>query len=66
MGVASYPELLFNPIGSSGEPMNWQRRVAALFVILALAGCAAAPAGPRQVQNTPHQQDDPRDTGGMH
>ena len=29
--------------------MQWQRRLAALFVVVALAGCASVAAGPGQV-----------------
>jgi len=47
------------------ELMHWHRRVAALFVMLALAGCAPVPVGPGQAPNAPSQQDDHRDTGGM-
>jgi hypothetical protein len=39
---------------------------AALFVVLAFAGCASLAAGPRQAPNAPYQQSDPRDTSGMH
>jgi hypothetical protein len=46
--------------------MHWQRRLAALFVVLALAGCASMSAGPGQTPNAPYQQGDPRDTSGMH
>ena len=46
--------------------MHWQRRLAALFVVLALAGCASVAAGPGQAPNAPYQQGDPRDTSGMH
>jgi hypothetical protein len=42
------------------------RRMAVLFVVLALAGCASMAAGPGQTPNAPYQQDDPRDTSGMH
>jgi len=41
-------------------------RMAVLFVVLALAGCTSTAAGPGQTPNAPHQQDDPRDTSGMH
>jgi hypothetical protein len=44
--------------------MHWQRRVAALFVVLVLAGCAPV-AGPGSAPNVPYQHDDPRDTSGM-
>jgi hypothetical protein len=47
------------------EMMHWQRRLAALFVFLALAGCASLAAGPK-APNAPYQQGDPRDTSGMH
>jgi hypothetical protein len=46
--------------------MNWRRRFAALFVVLALVGCAPAAVGPGQAPNAIHQQDEPRDTSGMH
>jgi hypothetical protein len=46
--------------------MNWRRRLAAFFVIFAIAGCAAMEAGPRQAPNAPYQQSEPRDTSGMH
>jgi hypothetical protein len=42
------------------------RRMAALFVVLALAGCAPVAAEPGQAPNATYQQDDPRDTSGMH
>jgi hypothetical protein len=43
-----------------------QRRVAALSLVLALAGCASVAAGPGQAPSAPCQQGDPRDTSGMH
>ena len=43
--------------------MHWQGRLAALFVVLALTGCAPAAVGPGQTPNAPYQQADPRDTG---
>jgi hypothetical protein len=46
--------------------MRWQRRLAALFVVLALAGCTSVAVGPGQVPNAPYQQSDPHDTSGMH
>jgi hypothetical protein len=46
--------------------MLLRRRVAALFLFLALAGCASVAAGPAQTPNAPYQQGDPRDTSGMH
>jgi uncharacterized protein YceK len=46
--------------------MLWQKRLAALIVVLALAGCASVVAGPGQAPNAPSQQGDPRDTSGMH
>jgi hypothetical protein len=48
------------------EVMLLPRRMAVLFVVLALAGCASMSAGPGQTPNAPHQQGDPRDTSGMH
>jgi hypothetical protein len=41
-------------------------RMAALFFVLALAGCASVAAGSGQAPNAPYQQGDPRDTSGMH
>ena len=46
--------------------MLLRRRMAALFVVLALAGCAPVAAGPGQAPNSPYKQGDPRDTSGMH
>jgi hypothetical protein len=46
--------------------MPWQRRLAVLFVMLALAGCAPVAGGPDHVPNAPYQQNDTRDTSGMH
>jgi hypothetical protein len=46
--------------------MLLQRRLAALFAVLALTGCAPVAVGPGQTPNAPYQQVDPRDTGGMH
>jgi hypothetical protein len=40
--------------------------MAVLFVVLALAGCASMSAGSGQPPNAHYQQDDPRDTSGMH
>jgi hypothetical protein len=40
--------------------------IGAIFVVLALAGCASVAAGPGQAPNAPYQQADPRDTSGMH
>jgi hypothetical protein len=34
--------------------MLLRRRMAALFVVLALAGCASMPAGPGQAPNVPY------------
>jgi hypothetical protein len=48
------------------ELMHWQGRLAALFVVLVLAGCASVVAGPGQAPSAPYQQGDPRDTSGMH
>lgn len=38
--------------------MIWRRGVAALFVTLALVGCAPATTTPGQVPNAPQQQED--------
>jgi hypothetical protein len=46
--------------------MHRQKRFAMLFFVLTLIGCAPAAVGPGQVPNAPHQQNDPRDTSGMH
>jgi len=46
--------------------MDRRRGLAALFVALALTGCAPVAVGSGQAPNAPYQQDDPRDTGGMH
>ena len=46
--------------------MHWRIRLAALFVLLALAGCAPAAGEPGQAPNAPYQEQDPRDTSGMH
>jgi uncharacterized protein YceK len=46
--------------------MHWQGRLAALFVVLVLAGCASVVAGPGQAPSAPYQQGDPRDISGMH
>jgi hypothetical protein len=48
------------------ELMFLRRRMAALFVVFALAGCASVAAEPRQAPNAPYQQGEPRDTSGMH
>jgi len=46
--------------------MDWKRRIAALLVVLALSGCSPMEAGAGKVQNAPYQQNDSRDTSGMH
>ena len=46
--------------------MNRQRRLAALFVVLALGGCTSVAAGPGEGPNAPYQQHEPRDISGMH
>jgi len=38
----------------------------ALFVVLALTGCAQETNGQAGTPYTPYQQDNPRDTTGMH
>jgi hypothetical protein len=68
-------QLLIEPIGGTAqapdralwrELMLLRRRMAVLFVVVALAGCASVAAGPAQTPNAPYQQGDPRDTSGMH
>ena len=46
--------------------MNLWVSLAALLVILALAGCAPLAGGPVQAPTAPYHQDDPRDVSGMH
>lgn len=48
------------------EPMPWWRWLAALFVVLALTGCAPSAGGSGQARTAPYPQQDPRDTSGMH
>jgi hypothetical protein len=50
--------------GTADGPTHWQIWLAALFVALALAGCASVAAGPGQAPNVTHQEADPRDTSG--
>jgi hypothetical protein len=45
--------------------MNPHRRLAALFVILALVGCAPVATGPEQVPYTPDPHDSWPDMRGM-
>lgn len=45
-----------------GEPMHWRRRLAALFVVLALAGCTQ---GTRGQPGTPYAPHSPEDNGIM-
>jgi hypothetical protein len=47
------------------KAVNWRRCLVAL-VILVLAGCAPSAGGSGQPANAPYQQEDPRDTSGMH
>ncbi len=46
--------------------MNWRIPLAVLFAVLAFAGCAPATGEPGQAPNAPYQEQDPRDTSGMH
>ena len=49
------------------ELMLLQRRLAALFALLALTGCVPVAVGPGQAPNAPYQQQgDPSDASGMH
>jgi hypothetical protein len=67
---------LIEPIGGAAQAHRivgcWReltllrRRIAALFVVLALAGCASVASEPAQAPNAPYQQSDPRETSGMH
>jgi hypothetical protein len=43
-----------------------RRMAAALFVVVALAGCASVAVAPGQAPNVPYQQGDPRDTSRMY
>ena len=38
----------------AGGTMNWRRRLAALFVVLALAGCAQGTTGQAGAPNAPY------------
>jgi len=49
--------------GSSEEAMNWGRRLAVLFVILALTGCAQGVTGQPQIPSAPYS---PENNGNMH
>ena len=49
-------------IGRSGGMMNWHIRLATLFLILALAGCAQGVNGQGQSRYAPYS----RDNGNMH
>jgi hypothetical protein len=71
MGTAGCLSLLYVADGFAGsgaveELMNWQRSLAALFVVLALAGCPQGITGQAGPPYAPYQQDDPRDSSGMH
>jgi hypothetical protein len=46
--------------------MGWHSRLAALFVVMALARCAPVAAGSSSAPNAHSPQDEPRDTSGMH
>jgi len=59
MGIASCLDLLLVGDGLTDrelrrELMNWQRRLAALFVVLALAGCAPGNRGQAGARYTPY------------
>jgi hypothetical protein len=41
-------------------------QLAALLIVLALTGCAQGTAGQAGAPSTRYQQDNPRDTSGMH
>jgi hypothetical protein len=44
--------------------MNWHRRLAALFVLLALAGCVVGAPGQTQVPSAPYSPENIHDRGG--
>ena len=46
--------------------MPWRSWLAALFVVLAFAGCALGVTSQAGAPSTPYQQSESRDTGGMH
>jgi hypothetical protein len=46
--------------------MNWRIPLAALFVVLGLTGCAPSAGGSGHAPTAPYQEQDPRDTSGMH
>jgi hypothetical protein len=46
--------------------MSWHSRFAVLLIILTLAGCVHLAGGSGEAPNAPYQQEDPRDTSGMH
>ena len=48
-------------IGQPEEVMNWQRRLAALLVMLALAGCAQGTAGQAGAPYAPYSPREQRD-----
>ena len=48
------------------KKMSWYRQLAALIIVLALAGCPSVTTGPEQGQNPSYPQSEPRDTSGMH
>ena len=45
------------------QAMNWRRQLAALFIVLALAGCAQGVAGQAQAPYAPYS---PENNGNMH
>jgi hypothetical protein len=49
--------------GASGELAEVARCV---FLFLVLAGCVSSPGGSGQPATAPYEQQDPRDTSGMH
>ena len=54
------------PPCKANKVMNWHRRVAMLLIMHTLTGCAPSAGGSGQAPTAPYQQQDPRDTSGMH
>jgi hypothetical protein len=50
----------------AGKMMSWYRRYAVLLIMLTLTGCTPSPDGSGQPPTAPYQQQEPRDTSGMH
>ena len=46
--------------------MRWRMQLAVGFLVLMLTGCAPVPTGSGQAPSPTYQQNEPRDTSGMH